>query len=199
MVTGSKIGQMMGMNKWRSRDDLIEEMRNPVSRESRHMLWGQAMEVPNMTVFNRLTGLKTAPVNAFFATGGVGATIDGIVLEPLLGPLEAIEEGKRWVSAPTYWTHSMQQLHEARAQRGGKPWLVEMKQTGDKNKKYWNKKEHPEDYWAQVQAQLMCTGLDTALLVAKIGTADLRFTVIYADEFFQEEILREADKLIEEL
>lgn len=199
MVTGSRIGQMMGLNKWRSRQDLIEEMRNPTSRESRHMLWGQAMEVPNMQVLSRITGLKIAPVNAFFATGRVGATIDGIALEPLSGPLADVEEGKRWVAAPSYWTHSMQQLHEARAQYGAKPWLIEMKQTGEKNKKYWNKKDCPQDYWAQVQCQLMVTGLDVALLVARIGTADIRFSVVYADEFFQEEIVREAEKLIAEV
>lgn len=199
MVTGSRVGQLMGLDEWRSRDELLEEMRNPVSVESRHMLWGSAMEVPNMKVFASITGLKIAPVNAFFADGRVGATIDGIVLEPLLGPLADVEEGKRWVSAPTYWSHSMQQLHEARAKGGAKPWLVEMKQTGEKYKKHWSKKEHPQNYWAQVQAQLLVTGLDTALLVAKIGTADMRFVVIEADSFFQDDIRMEAQKLIEEI
>lgn len=198
-VTGSHIGSLMGLNPWGTRESVLAHLRDPKPVHSRHALWGSAMEVPNMKVFNSLTGLKTAPVNAYFETGRVGATIDGIILEPLSGPLASVEKGKEWVAAPTYWSMSMQHLHEARAKHGQEPWLVEMKQTGEKYKTDWGKAKCPEQYWAQVQSQLYVTGLTVGVAVARVGTADMRFSVVYKDDFFIEAMLKAVDEILEEV
>ncbi len=185
VVTGTWVAAIMGMSPWKSREDAIFRYRMGSSFEmNRHAWWGRYLEKKNLFAWADFTGYVVDHANAFFKKGLVGATVDGFGWfggERL--PTPAFE----LTTAPTYWKKGLDRLEEAGV-RSGKPFLVEMKNTGEKNRTSWGKRP-PEHYWAQVQAQLYCTGLDTAVLVAKLGSADMRHHVIQADTGFHKDMV----------
>ena len=194
VVTGSWIAALMGMNPWKSRQDAIDHIRGNGKPfvPSRHSWWGSQMEVANMRCWSLMTGLEASPVNAFFAAGPVGSTIDGVILEPHSG-LEGVPLG---TSAKTYWTKTMEALREA-CEGNEEPFLIEMKQTSEKYLKDWGK-QPPDSYWAQLQLQLHLTGLRYGFLVARVGASDMRHHLVKRDDLWVEEAVEAAQEILNE-
>jgi hypothetical protein len=65
--------------------------------------------------------------------------------------------------------------------------VLEMKQTGERNASNW-KGGFPEYHWVQVQVQMFVTGLTWGAVVCKIGSSDMRWYRVAADEGFHAEL-----------
>lgn len=183
LLTGSDAATIVGENRYKSYDKLVQEkagLRDDTIPQNKYMWFGSEMERANMAAFSKLSGIRCRPMNVLLGSVQIpqyGATIDGMCVFP--------EKG---IKIP-YWNRQMYSGHfpTRRAGLG----LVEMKNVGEKNLELWSGMEPPKAYWWQVQAQLDVTGLPWAVLVAKIGAADMRAYFIEKDDFSCEHLRSE--------
>ena len=202
-VSGSDIAALLGLSPWKSREALVAEFHTPkVWKDTQNMWWGREMEGPNMAAYGKLTGLVVTPHAALYARGPIGATTDAVILPDALDGLLEASAGYVATSAATYWAkhHTLLSrcIEVGRTLGRDLPILVEMKNTGERNRKDWANKAPPY-YEAQVQAQLFVTELDTAVLVAKVGSADIRAVVVEADTLMHDEMVSESEKFLKEV
>lgn len=196
-VTGSVISALLGANPYMTREQALEEARLPrVWTDKRSMWWGREMEVPNLLSFGKLTGLGVRATNLFFRDGVIGATIDAVVDDPAVD-LD-VDRGLIGTSAPSYWRNEARTLMYHVNPMADKPILLEAKNTGERNVKAWAC-QAPENYCLQAQAQMLVTGLDCCVLVAKIGAADIRMHVVERDDGLMSRMVDAAEEFMKEV
>ena len=175
-VTASESSVLLDRSPWKSRDQLFSEkaaMSSPF-KDSNSMWWGRESERFNMQMFTKITGIRTRSCNAFLRSNicpVLACTIDGFALAPK-GRKEVLDVAVKKGWLPEF----MDEVHK----REGLG-LIEMKNTEVWSRKKWFP-QPPDYYYIQVQHQLFVTGLDWALLVAKVGAGDMVGHVIDADK-----------------
>ena len=194
-VTASETSVLFGCCPWKDRDSLYTEKVSAQSdfKDSRNMWWGRRMEKINMQLFTEISGLRTRSSNAFIESVEepiLAATLDGFVMAPAYPSPPCFHH----IASKQPWWEAM--VHPlSRAKGLG---LIEMKQTESWfAKKWWP--QPPTHYILQVQHQLLVSGLDWGLLVAKVGAADMIGHFIGADRALHEEIKTDAREFWKEV
>ncbi len=183
LITGSDVAAILGESAYKSRKRVIEEkagIKSDSIPDNRYMWFGREMEVANMKAFSKLSGVKVKPTNTLMASTkipGYGATIDGLTIFPPTGIAQPKWMG-RMLSG--HWPRNISGLG-----------ILEAKNCGEKHIEAWSGNTCPKHYWWQVQAQLDVTGLPWAILMAKIGAADMKAFFIEYDEFSCEHLRNE--------
>ena len=185
-ITASESSVLLDRNPWKSRDDLFSEkaaMSSPF-KDSNSMWWGRQSERFNMRMFTKITGIRTRSCNAFLRSTRcpvMACTIDGFAMAPRLRrKVDDVAVKKGWL--PDF----MEDVHDVEGLG-----LIEMKNTEVWSRKKWIP-QPPDFYYIQVQHQLYVTGLDWALLVAKVGAADMVGHVVRSDYALQKMIKEDA-------
>lgn len=195
-VTGSDVASLFGEG-YLSHEELLSQKRAPFPpkvKVSRYMQWGSECEVDNMRIFCTYAGMPFRHTNMFLSSTldkRLGSTLDGLAAVPRRfdpSPLGTL------LSTPKRALEGI--LEPLRALPGGEIVLLEMKQAELPHWDYQKAKEKlerlsegPGRYFYQVQCQLLVTGLRYAIVVIRIGAADMRFHVVEADQLVHEEIL----------
>ena len=179
----------MGLSPFKSRAELLAEKTgdapSPLS-DNRFLLWGRLCEETNMQATGECLRARTRGTHVMLESKRcprVSCTLDGLIA----APRRPVEPRLEWTrSRPTSgWVKG---LREALRARKGQTGVLEMKQTGERNRSKWTQGP-PEHYWAQVQAQLFVTGYEWGVIAARIGTSDLIAHVVEADDLFFEEMV----------
>lgn len=200
MVTASDVACLLGKapEYWdptlrrrvqKTRADLVAEKRKggEVFQGNRYTWWGNFMERRNAEAFAHLTGARIRLSGALLrskATPLLGATLDGLVRAP--------RRSERLVHCLSEWGWSEDHLDTLDGLVGTLGTL-EMKNTERSQLKEWHENKVPAHYWWQVQAQMYVTGLRWSFVVAKVGAADMRASLVMADEFAQAHIVDEVN------
>lgn len=195
VVTGSEVAILLGLSPWRNEGQLRASWgQEERLKDTANMWWGRQMEDANREAYSKLLGVPVLGHNGFYVRGALGATTDAFI--PAGSLLEALDATKGYIgtSAATYWRKHVDILS---SQDNSKPILVELKNVQDRYRKDWAKV--PGYYEAQVQAQLYATGLDVGVIVAKLGSADIRAHVVLRDEFMIEDMVIKAQQFLEEM
>lgn len=196
MVTGSDVASVLNKSPWKKREELLLQKRAANDNgfvPSRSMLWGSLAERANMAHFSQITGVRFRHTNAFLQSTLcplIGATLDGLCRI-------SVPEDFHFLSFCSDREHA-EGLSAEMLARDGQFGILEMKQTEAWNLKNW-KVAPPEYYYLQVQAQLFTTGLDWALLVCKIGAADIRAYFVDADPLLHEDMIEAVQTFWEEV
>ena len=187
-ITASEMSVLFDRCPWKSKKDLLVEKVTGSSnyKDSKNMWWGRRMEKINMQIFSEITGIRTRSANSFLRSTReplLAATLDGFAKVP-----ESLnsEEFKHIAFKRPWW----EKVHAGLSFASGLG-LIEMKQT----ESYWEKNwwpNPPDHYLIQVQQQLFVTGLDWALLVAKVGASDMVAHFIEPDEDMHKEMIEDA-------
>lgn len=169
-ATASDIGTVLGLNKYKTRQTLLEEkagLREPEDlRRNQNVWWGTQLEGPILSGAvrwhreggswwgarhcNVLLRSRKSP--------DIGCTLDGFVRTPKLG--FCLAEVKK----PTFFSR--------------KNWLG----------------GPPPQYAAQCQCAMYVTGIKRALLIGLVGGCELHVHVIDADPAFQTRMVSEAER-----
>lgn len=192
-VTASESSAIMGRCPWADRNDIL---RRKISRSddftpTRNTWWGTELEVFNMEMFTKITGIRTRSCNAFARsteTPLLAATIDGFALRPRV-EYETVD-----LALKVNWADHLREELRERSSLG----LIEMKNT----EAWWGKKWHeapPEHYVIQLQHQLYVLGLDWGILCAKIGAGDMIAYLIDSDPLLHDEIIQDAQDIWKEV
>lgn len=193
--------------------DLVRVKAGPVEPPllpNRKMFWGTLCEQDNMRYFTKLTGARTRHCNVLFASTQnerVGATTDGFV--------KGVSDGS---GTNNLYDACSSREHVDNFWPGwyGKEGLglIEMKNTDPSVgngyallwSKFWKEKlleldeRVPGYYWVQVQTGLYTLGLLWAVLVIRIGLADIRCHVIdYDEQWIHDMMLPAVDMFWEEV
>lgn len=147
---------------------------------NRHTWWGSFLEATNAQGFAALTGARIRLSGALLrskATPTLGATLDGLVRAP-----RASEKLSRQLVEWGWSEDQIDRLSRLVVEGLG---VLELKNTERSQLKEWHGNQVPLHYWWQVQAQMYVTGLRWGLAVAKVGAADMRCTLIEADDMAQ--------------
>lgn len=185
-ITASESSALLDRNPWKSKEQLFSEKAAMSSafRDSNNMWWGRESEKFNMEMFTKITGIRTRSCNAFLKSTRcpvLACTIDGFALAPRRRrEVQEVAVKKGWL--PDF----MDEVHR----RSGLG-LIEMKNTEVWSRKKWLP-QPPDFYYIQVQHQLFVTGLDWALLVAKVGAGDMVGHVVDADKAIQKMLKEDA-------
>ncbi len=197
VVTGTGVAGLMGLNPWRGREALLDSyLRSFPWSDNHKTFWGRELEPSVLSGYAKLTGLSIIQANAFFSKGPIGSTIDGLIDPESLAGLLPASEGYVGTTAPTYWRKTIDELAYLIGRE--EPVICECKVTSERNKADWGK-EFPKYYWAQLQSQMFVTGLDYAVIVAKIGAYDIRHHLVPADTEFQQRMVQEAERFMKEV
>jgi len=197
VVTGTGVASLMGLSPWRGREALLDSYLRSVPFSDNHRtFWGRQLEGAVMQGYASLVGLRIVNANAYFERESIGSTIDGLVDPESLDGLLSASEGYVGTTAPSYWRAGVEKIQYLLGRE--EPVICEIKVTSERNKSEWGK-EVPRHYWAQLQAQMYVTGLDTAIIVAKIGAYDVRHHVVEQDASFQSRMLEEAAEFLKEV
>ena len=192
-ITASESSVILDRCPWKTRQDLFAEkaaMSAPF-RDSNSMWWGRESERFNMQMFTKITGIRTRPCNAFLKSNiapVLACTIDGFAKAPRKRrDVQDVAVKKGWL--PDF----MDEIHQRRGLG-----LIEMKNTEAWFRKHWLP-QPPDHYFIQVQHQLFVTGLDWAILVAKVGACDMIAHVIDADKAFHKMLKQDAKSFWKEV
>jgi len=194
-VTASQLAVVMGDNPFTSRDKLFKEkvLGDFPVLDFPAPWWGLFLEDKILEAFGILSGLETQAGQEFVARGELSATLDARVL----GPGEDSHR-TNWIN--WHWNAE-----------GSLPAVADAKNTSQKSFANWRRYGVPKDgipkyYWWQLQAQMHCTGVDTGILVVKVGARELHAFVEEYDELAMElavdkvrDFMKEVRKAREEL
>lgn len=196
VVTGTGLGVLLGLNPHESPEALPARYLRPAPiGVSRYLWWGTQMEEANLGAYSTITGDRCEPYHGFHVRGPLGSTLDAVTY---IGEDSDQLDPKHFSSAPTYLDKFYAALFGLYEMYGEGPYPVELKNTGEHNRKHWGKKVPPH-YEAQVQCQLYVTGAPAGIIVAKIGHADLRAHVVHRDDLFLEHAVEKAAEFLEKL
>ena len=175
-LTATDVSKWLGTSPWGDRDSVIESKLNDVPFRNRYAEYGSFFEDTNRRFFSRIVGKRSRATHAMIVSTicpSISCTLDGVMGAVYKDPeYDLTTFGAGWVDA----------VIDAPC-----PSLLEMKQTEVFSKKKWVG-TMPTDYWVQVQVQLFCSGLDTAVLACRIGSADFVAHVVERDDDFVKEI-----------
>lgn len=196
VVTGTGLGVLLGLNPHEPPEALPARYLNPTPiGVSRYLWWGLQMEEANLGAYSTITGDRCEPYHGFHVRGPLGSTLDAVTY--LSEDSEQLDP-KHFSSAQTYLDRFYMQLFELQQTHGEGPYPVELKNTGEHNRKHWGKRV-PQHYEAQCQAQMYVTDTPACIIVAKIGHADLRAHVVLRDDLFLENAVEKAAQFLEKL
>lgn len=201
-IGASDIPALLGESQWRTEADVINEKlgRGKLFVDNVRTYWGRTSEESILQGFSELCRVPLVPNRRLMynpSVPGLAATPDALVdfSEPmeLEIDLPTFEVDKMFHSS--YATFNM-------AQRLGLRCVVDAKCVASRNRSKWSKSPQcPEEYYGQMQAQMLVTGFKVGFLVAKVDAHELYGYAIEADEFYQElikEKVRMAWKTINE-
>lgn len=196
VVTGTWVPVVMGLSPYKSHSDAVAHyLGNSKFVAGRHAWWGRASEEANLMALGKMVpGLDVVSDHGFHVSASVGATLDG---RATLTGRPVCDRADAPMSAPTCWRRDLIEPLQCLWDEGHTHLLIELKQTDERNRRYW--KEVPEHYWAQVQAQLFTTESEYAIIFCRIGAADCRAHVIEADPLFHEEMVVKCGEFLEEV
>lgn len=202
VITGTWMPALLGRDRYKSWDEAYDRYAKGAESdfvENRYAWWGRHSESNNLDAFNDIMGksLECVSHNYMYVDEErrVGVTLDGLGLVTTC-PFD--KETFIPTSAPTYWQRDFLEPFEAlQAEEPDTLIVVEMKQTGEKNRKLWS--SPPENYYIQVQMQLWVLGLTHAALFGRIGADDFRAHLLKADVSLHEEMADAAKRFWEEV
>lgn len=202
LVTASDVAMLLGKSPWGTREDLLQRKLDPnfELQPSGPMEFGTRDEDHNRLVFSDLSGISTVGSHQILLRSRkwphLGATLDGFFFKPV------------GVDKEYYYCfpeNHLGLLEEELVSNMRLPFgCLEMKQTEIYNNKKWGGtksavSEYPEHYGIQVHTQLAVSGLDTGLLVCKLGTSRMVVRPIYEDPLLNEEIGEAVEEFWSEL
>lgn len=200
-ITASDVPALLGESRWRDREAVIAEKigRGVPFVDSMATYMGRIGEAHVLQALGELTGWDVAP-NRRLAVNkdapGLAATPDAFAT-------------MRFASPTVPLLHVNKLFHStwglvAEACRAGSVAVVDTKVVASKGRSKWTKEEPPQEYFGQLQAQMLVTGSKYGLLVAKVDAHEMYGYCIKQDTFYQEIIqsevtlaLREIEKLKE--
>ena len=209
-VTGSGLAALTGLSPFSDRQTLLSKYitRNDTFKVNQKMAWGLYSEEyvgrALASILSDHSGRKVSFLgeNTFRSQEGscIGATCDGELKLQLgsIGPEDAV-----WDACPSghkkNWGELCDELMELLHKYLYVP--VELKLVGQDSLKYWNspKKGPPSYYWAQCQAQMHVTGVDTMAIVAKVGAHDIRGHIVDRDDLYLEEAEEKATEFMKQV
>jgi len=211
VMTASGIPVIMGLNPYQTREDLLAtKIHGDDFGGNASTWWGQRMEAPVATATGIALGFNTVNLNRFYVREDLklGATIDGYIwYDPelafagdnmaLRGP-RTDAKGKNLTDDQLYdksWAGDLKQCVMAHE----KPMLLEVKTTAEYVGRKYGYRECPELYYAQVQGQMLVTGFDACLVACLVGGRDLKCWMVEADDDFQQAIVLETHRFMNEL
>ena len=185
-IGASDIPGLLGESQWRTEADIIADKlgRGKPFVDSVRTYWGRVSEASILQGFSELCGVYLEPNSKLM----VNPAVEGLAATP-----DAIADFSRQVplslEVPTFEVDKM--FHNSyevynKAQRLGLQCVVDAKCVASRNRSKWNKGECPEEYYGQMQAQMLVTGFKVGLLVAKVDAHELYGYAIEADEFYHE-------------
>jgi len=211
VMTASGIPVIMGINPYQTRDDLLHtKVHGDTFEGNASTWWGQRLEEPIAKATGIALGFQTVNLNRFYVREDLrlGATIDGYLWhdprfafegdnQALRGP-RTDAKGKNLTDDELYdksWVGDLRQSIVAL----DRPMLLECKSTAEYVGRKHGYRECPELYYAQVQAQLLVTGFDAACVACLVGGRDLKVWMVEADVDFQQAIVLETSRFMNEL
>lgn len=195
-ITASDVPALLGESRWRTRADVIaEKMGAPSSfNDNLRMYFGRIGEAHVLQALHELTGIDVQPNSKLMVNSdviGLAATPDAFAdmafaaPEVGLAPLETI--------FPSSYTSFIE--HQRRGSRA----VVDVKVIASKGRSKWKGSAPPEEYFGQLQAQMLVAGLSVGLLVAKVDAHEMYGFVIEADSFYQGLIMTEVESAWNEI
>ena len=210
-VTASDVAVLMGANPYQKPDDLVQRrLSNVELTANAPMWWGSWLEGPVADATGVILGLHTLNAQRFYVRDdlSLGATIDGYAwldrasgFEPDLvgvrGP-KTDARGRDLADHELYdksWATDLLQCIEAH----GEAMLLEIKTTAQFVGQKYNYRECPPLYFAQVQAQMLVTGIGATLVSCLVGGRDLKCWFVEADADYQHSIVERVSEFRAEL
>jgi putative phage-type endonuclease len=186
-IGASDIPALLGESKWRTAGDVIADKTGIGSPfvDNVRTYWGRTSEQSILQGFSELCDLHLTPNNKLMfnpEVEGLAATPDALVDFSKPGPMvlevPKFEVDKMFHSSYTTFCN---------ARRMGATAVVDAKCVSSKNRSKWSKPvQCPEEYYGQLQAQMLVTGTKVGFLVAKVDAHELYGYAIEADEFYFE-------------
>lgn len=202
LVTASDVAMLLGKSPWGTREDLMLRKLDPNFSldPSGPMEFGSRDEDHNRRVFSDLTGIATIGSSNIILRSHkyphLGATLDGFFFKPM-----GIEREYHFC----FPGNNLSLLESDIQSNMRLPFgCLEMKQTEIFSKKKWgctkdSEDLYPEHYGIQCHTQMAVSGLDTNLLVCKLGTSRMVVRPIYEDPLLNEEIGESVEEFWSEL
>jgi|TARA_B100001250_G_C19755608_1_gene769947 predicted phage-related endonuclease len=200
-VTASDVAVLMDANPYQKADTLVErKLADFELQQNAPMWWGSWMEGPVADATGVALGLHTLNVQRFYVRDdlSIGATTDGYAwldresgFEPDLAAVRGPKTDQKGYDLgddklfDKSWATDLLQCIEGH----GKPLLLEVKTTAQFVGQKYNYRECPPLYFAQVQAQMLVTGWDAALVTCLVGGRDLKCWMVEADIDYQHDII----------
>jgi putative phage-type endonuclease len=186
-ITASDIPALLGESAWRTENDVIADklgIGKPFV-DSTRTYWGRVSESVILRGFSELCDVYLEPNSKLMANDdvpGLAATPDAMadfaMPTPFYTEVPPLDISKVFHSSFTTFLN---------AKRMGARCVVDVKCVSSKNRSKWNKPvECPQEYYGQMQAQMLVTGCKVGLLVAKVDAHELYGYAIEADDFYQE-------------
>jgi len=210
-VTASDVAVLMDANPYQKADTLVErKLADFELKANAPMWWGSWMEGPVADATGVALGLHTLNVQRFDVRDdlSIGATIDGYAwmdresgFEPDLAAVRGPKTDARGYNLgddelfDKSWATDLLQCIEAH----GKPLLLEVKTTAQFVGQKYNYRECPSLYFSQVQAQMLVTGHEAALVTCLVGGRDLKCWMVEADIDYQTDIIERVQAFRAEL
>lgn len=194
--TASDIPALLGESRWKTRDDVIAEKqgRPNTFNDNSRMYFGRIGEAHVLQALHELTGITVTP-NSKLA---VNSEVEGLAATPDALADMAFHAPEVGLYPPELIFHSTySQFIEH--QRMGSRAVVDVKVVASKGRSKWKQAAPPEEYYGQLQAQMLVCGLTVGLLVAKVDAAELYGYVIEADPFYQDLIKTEVSSAWKEI
>lgn len=199
-IGASDVPALMGESAWRDRTSVIADKlgQGALFEGNLKTYWGRIMEPAILQGFSELADVHLVPNTCMLVNPeieGLAATPDALCDLSLPGPmakdLPYIELDKLFHSSYTTFLKAKRLGHKA---------VVDVKCVASKGRSKWNKPEHPpEEYYGQLQAQMLVTGYPVGFLVAKVDAAELYAYAIEADEYYQSMIVQEVTRAWSEI
>jgi len=198
-VTASDVAVLLGENPYQKPESLIEQkLRGDELPDNASMWWGRFMQRPLIDATSIALGLTLHERESMFVRGdlGVSCTLDGVAVPgvdleradrvAVRGPRTDLK-GPNLRDDDLYdksWYTDLLQTIVAWDQ----PMLLEVKTTAEFVGRKYTYQDCPGLYNAQVQTQMLVTGIEACLVTCLVGGRDLRCWFVEADADYQARI-----------